>query len=50
MPHLRHIGPPPAGGGYSMKFFEVRRYGVTATSITGNTQVQIGAWKVFNKY
>jgi hypothetical protein len=50
MPHLRHIGPPPAGAGYSMKFFEVRRYGVTATSITGNTQVQIGAWKVFNKY
>jgi hypothetical protein len=50
MPHLPHIGPPPTGGGYSMKFFEARRYGVTATSTTGNTQIQIGAWKVFNKY
>jgi len=50
VPHLKHVSPPPAGAGYSMKFFEARRYAVTATSTTGNTHVQIGAWKVFNKY
>ena len=33
-----------------MKFFEARRYAVTATPPTGNTHVQVGAWKVFNKY
>ena len=49
-PRLRHVGSPPMGSGFSMKYFEVRRYGVTATSSKGNTQVQIGAWKVFNKY
>ena len=33
-----------------MKFFEARRYAVTGTSTTGNTHVQVGAWKVFNKF
>ena len=50
LPRLRHVGPPPQASGYSLKYFEARRYGITATSSTGNTQVQIGAWKVFNKY
>ena len=50
LPRQRHVGPPPAGSGFSMKYFEARRYGVTATSSTGNAQVQVGAWKVFNKY
>lgn len=50
LPRQRHVGPPPPGSGFSMKYFEVRRYGITATSSTGNTQVQVGAWKVFNKY
>jgi Tfp pilus assembly protein PilX len=50
VPSMKHVGPPPSGSGYSMKFFEARRYAVTATSTTGNTHVQIGAWKVFNKY
>jgi hypothetical protein len=50
LPRLRHVGPPPPRSGFSMKYFEVRRYAVTATSSTGNTQVQIGAWKAFNKY
>jgi len=49
IPALPHIGPPPPGSGYSMKHFEVRRYGVTTTSATGNTQIQTGAYKVFNK-
>jgi len=50
LPQQRHIGSPPPGSGYSLKYFEVRRYGVTATSSRGNTQVQMGVWKVFNKY
>ena len=50
VPQLKHVGPPPNGAGYSMKFFEARRYAVTGTSTTGNTHVQVGAWKVFNKY
>ena len=50
LPLQPHIGPPPAGSGYSLKYFEVRRYGLTATSTNGNTQVQVGAWKVFNKF
>jgi len=49
LPVQSHTGPPPAGSGYSMKHFEIRRYGVTTTSITGNTQIQTGAYKVFNK-
>jgi len=50
LPRQRHIGSPPEGSGYSLKYFEVRRYGITATSATGNTQVQVGAYKVFNKF
>jgi hypothetical protein len=50
LPQQRHIAPPPSGSGFSLKYFEIRRYGITATSATGNTQVQIGAYKVFNKY
>jgi hypothetical protein len=48
LPVLSHKSPPPAGSGYSMKHFEVRRYGVTATSATGNTRIQTGVWKAFN--
>ncbi len=50
IPRQRHIGPPPPGSGFSLKYFEVRRYGLTATSNNGNTQIQVGAWKVFNKF
>lgn len=50
LPHQNHISPPPEGSGYSLKYFEVRRYGVTATSTDGKTRIQVGAWKVFNKY
>jgi len=50
LPHQNHISPPPKGSGYSLKYFEVRRYGVTATSTDGNSRIQVGAWKVFNKY
>jgi hypothetical protein len=50
VPHQPHIAPPPSGSGFSLKYFEVRRYGITATSSTGNTRTQIGTYKVFNKY
>jgi len=50
IPQQNHIAPPPAGSGYSLKYFEVHRYGITATSTNGNTQIQVGAWKVFNKF
>ena len=50
IPQQAHIGPPPTGSGYSLKYFEVRRYAVTGTSDNGNTQIQVGAWKVFNKF
>ena len=49
LPLQPHRGPPPPGSGYSLKYFEVRRYGITSTSINGNTQVQVGVYKVFNK-
>ena len=50
IPQQPHIGSPPPGSGYSLKYFEIRRYSLTATSTEGNTQVQVGAWKVFNKF
>jgi hypothetical protein len=50
LPLSSPTGPPPAGSGYSMGKFEVYRFGVTSTSVPGNTQVQSGVWKVFNKF
>jgi len=50
LPLQSHIAPPPEGSGYSLKYFEVRRYGITASSTDGNSRIQVGAWKVFNKY
>lgn len=50
LPLQQHISLPPVGSGYSLNDYEVRRYGITATSISGSSQVQIGGYKVFNKY
>lgn len=50
VPPIQHIGPPPVGEGYSVDKFEIRRYAVTSTSATGNSQVTGGIWKVFNKF
>jgi hypothetical protein len=50
LPLQPHVSAPPEGSGFSLKYFEVRRYGITATSTTGNTRIQVGAYKVFNKY
>ena len=50
LPLQSHISPPPTGSGYSLRYFEVRRYGITGKSNDGNSTIQVGAWKVFNKY
>jgi len=50
LPLQPHVSPPPVGSGYSLKYFEARRYGITATSANGNTQLQVGVFKIFNKY
>jgi hypothetical protein len=50
LPVRDHISVPPVGSGYSLKYFEIRRYGITGTAINGCSQVQVGAYKVFNKY
>ena len=50
LPLQPHVGPPPVGSGYSLKYFQSRRYGLTATSANGNTQLQVGVYKIFNKY
>ena len=49
LPLQPHVGPPPVGSGYSLKYFVARRYGITATSAKGNTQLQVGVFKIFNK-
>lgn len=50
LPTLEHIAPPPVGSKYGLKNFEIRRYGITSTTLGTNSQVQIGAYKVFNKF
>jgi hypothetical protein len=49
LPQLRHVGPPPVNLVYGMKGYEIRRYGITATTLSDNTMVQMGTFKVFNK-
>jgi len=49
LPQLRHVAPPPVGSIYGMKKYEIRRYGITATTLNDNTLLQLGTYKVFNK-
>jgi len=50
LPAMEHITIPPMGSGYSLKYFEVRKYGITGTTSNGCSQVQLGTYKVFNKF
>jgi PilX N-terminal len=50
LPNMKHISIPPIGSGYSLKYFEVRKYGITGTASNGCSKVQVGAYKVFNKF
>lgn len=49
-PADRHAAPPPVGSGYSARHFYVRKYAITSTGVQSGTNLQIGAWKIFNKY
>lgn len=49
LPAQLHRSPPPPGSRYSLRHFEVRRYGVTSTSADGNSQIQTGVWRLFNR-
>ena len=49
IPLMSHTSTPPAGSGYSARYFQIRRYSITATSAADNTVVQTGVWKIFNK-
>ena len=50
LPLQPHVGPPLTGSGYSLRYFEIRRYGITAKSTEGSSTIQMGAWKVFNRF
>lgn len=50
LPVQQHITIPPIGSGYSLKYFEVRKYGITGTTLGGCSPVQLGSYKVFNKF
>lgn len=49
LPVQAHSAPPPPGSGYGMNRFVIRRYAVTAEPVGGNTRLQVGMWKVFNR-
>ncbi|MBW1615917.1 MAG: pilus assembly PilX N-terminal domain-containing protein [Deltaproteobacteria bacterium] len=48
LPIQSHTAPPPPDSGFGIKDFEIKRYGITATSANG-LKIQAGVWKVFNK-
>jgi hypothetical protein len=50
VPLDKHTGPPPVDSGYSLIYFNVRKYAVTSTSLKNGTEVQTGVWKVFNLF
>ncbi|MBW2604474.1 MAG: hypothetical protein JRE28_09200 [Deltaproteobacteria bacterium] len=50
LPVQQHITIPPIGSGYSIGKFEVRKYGITGTASNGCSVVQMGTYKVFNKF
>ncbi len=49
LPKDDHTGVAPPGSFYSVKHFEIRRYGITASSPGGRTVVQTGVWRAFKK-
>lgn len=51
LPQMRHVAPPPIDldKPTGMRDYEIRRYGITATTLNDNTIVQMGSFKVFNK-
>ncbi|MDD3083020.1 MAG: hypothetical protein PHW17_12460 [Desulfobacterales bacterium] len=49
LPVQLHAVNPPVNSGYSVKYFQARRFGLTATASDPSAVVQIGVWKVFPK-
>lgn len=51
LPVQPHITEPPAGSGYSLGKFQVRRYSVTSVTSaeTGRSEIREGVWRAFNK-
>ena len=50
LPVMQHITIPPIGSGYSLKYFKVRKFGITGTTLNGGSQIQLGVYKVFNNF
>lgn len=49
LPVQVHETAPPAGSGYGLNKFVVRRFGISAASPDGKTVTQSGVWVVLNK-
>jgi len=54
LPVMQHITVPPVNSGTSLGGYVIRRYGITGTTLSGGgqvlSQVQVGAYKVFNNF
>ena len=50
VPNMHHIELPPDESGNSLQHFVRRNYAITAISEEGNTIIQTGTWKLFNRY
>jgi hypothetical protein len=50
IPADRHIDPPPINSGYSVRYFKIRKYAVTATDLSSGMHIQSGVWKVFSEF
>lgn len=51
LPLQPHVTEPPAGSGYSLGHFQVRRFSVTSTTSaeTGRSEIREGVWRAFHK-
>lgn len=50
LPGMQHVDIPPIDSTYGLKRYEIRRYGITGTASNGCSIVQLGTYKVFNKF
>ena len=50
IPADRHIAPPPINSGYSVRYFKIRKYAVTATDLKSGMHLQAGVWKVSGEF
>lgn len=50
LPGMPHISIPPIDSPYSLKKYEIRKFGITGTASNGCSIVQLGTYKAFNKF